>query len=135
MCSFRGFCIPGPWQCVALEHKEPLIFPNSTRKQQAGPDAGGFKLLNANEVSPAAAAQPAHLLRRDHHSPLPCVEAVWWGVEGTPSPCVTPCLVYHELFLHQNTRCYQGPLERHALPELPVVFSYLHTLSQEQRAS
>lgn len=64
--SSRGFCNPGPWRRAALEHKGPLLFPNSTSKRQGGPDALGSELLNSNEVPPAAAARPVHLLRRSH---------------------------------------------------------------------
>lgn len=87
MCSSRGFCNPGPWRCEALEHKEPLLFPNSTSKRQGGPDALGSKLRNSNEVSPLLQLPGRRTCSEGatiHHCPV-------WEGEGTSSPFVVPC--------------------------------------------
>lgn len=78
LCSSHGFYIPGPWRCVALEHKGPLIFPKSTSKRQGGPDACGFKLLNSNEVSPACSCPAGTPARK--------------GPPFPTAPCRTQCV-------------------------------------------
>lgn len=131
--SSPGFCSPGPWRCVALECEGPLLFPNGTSKQQGGPDALGLELLNSNEVSSACsclAGRPAHLLRRNHHSPLPRERG-----RGHTEPLCASLPVCHKSLLHQNTTGRPCTTEWHSLPGMPVLFSHFRTLSQEQRAS
>lgn len=105
--SSRGSCIPGPWWCVAFEHKGPLLFPGSTSRQQGGPDAPGFMLLNSNEVPRLQPASPHTCSEGTPIRHCPAREAVRAEAEGTPRPFVVPCL-FTMSYSASNVRAARG---------------------------